>query len=102
MFHLTQTGCPGITTPLAPAGYQQITVSTTAVGLTVPAGTRMAIAVIEDQPLRYRDDGTDPTATVGTVIKADNSISICGSALGAFKAIRDGGTDAVLSVNYYK
>jgi len=102
MFHITQTGCPGITTPLTPAGYEQVTVSTTAIGLTVPAKARMAIAVVEDQPLRYRDDGTDPTAAVGTLIKADNSFSICGSAMGVFKAIRDGGTDAVLSVNYYK
>ena len=95
--------CPGITSSLSPSGYEQITVSTTAVGLTLPSNkVRMAVAVVEDQAIRYRDDGTDPTATVGTLLKADNSVAICGSALGHFKVIRDGASDAKLSVNYYQ
>lgn len=83
-------------------GYEQVTVSTTAVGLTVPAGTIRAVLVVEDQPLRFRLDGTNPTSTVGMLAKADKEIEIFSKeVLEAFKAIRDGGTDAVLSVHYF-
>lgn len=86
-----------------PKGYQQITVSTTAVGLTVPEGAGRAVVVVEAQPLRYRDDGTDPTATVGMLCVAATRFDIeSREALLAFKAIRSGGTDSVLSVSYYK
>lgn len=85
-----------------PLSYEQVTVSNSAVGLTVPSGAVRAEFVVEDQPLRYRLDGTSPTATVGTLAKADKSFEIYGeAALEAFEAIRDGGTDANLSVHYY-
>lgn len=90
-------------TYVKPVGYQQITVSTTAVGLTVPAGASRAVAVVEAQPLRYRDDGTNPTATVGMLCQANLRFEIeSRDQMLAFKAIRQGGTDAVLSVSYYK
>ena len=55
-------------------GYQQITSLSSATGLTVPAvdpvtGEKcqptMAIIIAESQAVRWRDDGTDPSATVG-------------------------------------
>lgn len=86
-----------------PAGYEQVTVSSTAVGLTPPAGASRAVCVVEAQPLRYREDGTDPTATVGFLAVATTVFELPSkTAIDNFKAIRDGGTDAVLSVNYYK
>lgn len=86
-----------------PVGYEQVTVSTTAIGLTVPVGAQRAVMVVEAQPLRYRDDGTDPTATVGMLAVATTRFDIeSREALLAFKAIRDGGTNATLSVSYYK
>lgn len=98
-----QNDCPGIHTPLAPAGYEQITISTTALSLTIPnTRVKMAVVLVEAQPLRYRDDGTAPTAAIGTLIQANESFSICGSALARFQAIRSGATDAVLNVNYYE
>ena len=86
-----------------PISYQQLTVSTSAVGLTVPSGAQRAVVVVEAQPLRYRDDGTNPTASVGMLCVAATRFDIeSREALLAFKAIRSGGTDSVLSISYYK
>ena len=71
--------------------------------MAVPINSSRAVVVVEAQPLRYRDDGTDPTATVGMLAVAETRFDIeSREALDAFKAIRDGGTDAVLSISYYK
>lgn len=101
--HAQQSVCPGAITSLSPSGYQQLAVSTSAVALTIPnQAVRMAIILIEDQPIRYRDDGTAPTSSVGTLIQNNVAIAVCGSALSGFKAIRSGGTNASLSINYYQ
>ena len=85
-----------------PYGYQQITVSTSAVGLTVPAGATRAVLGIEAQPLRYRDDGTDPTTSVGFLVAAGGTMELDSKeSLEAFKAIRSSGSDATLNVLYY-
>lgn len=49
----------------APLGYQQITSLGSATALTVPAGATFALIECEAQAVRWRDDGSDPTATVG-------------------------------------
>jgi hypothetical protein len=46
-------------------GYQQITSLSASTALTVPSGSTMAVIVAESQAVRWRDDGTAPTATVG-------------------------------------
>lgn len=54
-----------------PCGYWQATVTTlTAVSIPAACGSNPSLAVIkaEAQALRYRDDGTAPTATVGQPI----------------------------------
>lgn len=48
-----------------PLGYQQITALSSAQGLAVPAGTKLILIQPEAQAVRWRDDGTAPTATVG-------------------------------------
>lgn len=84
-------------------GYEQKTVSTTAVALTsIPAGASRAIVMVEAQPLRYREDGTAPTASVGVLCVATTRFELeSRKAIEQFKAIRSGGTDSVISVNYY-
>lgn len=52
----------------AALGYQQITSLSAATSLTVPSGATTAIITAEAQAVRYRDDGTAPTATVGMPI----------------------------------
>jgi hypothetical protein len=95
-----QGDCPGVTSPQTPKSDQQLTVSTTSVGLTVPAGTTLAVAQVQAQPIRYRDPGT-PTATVGHRADANTTLVLCGGSVGAFRAIREGATDATLQVTFY-
>lgn len=46
-------------------GYQQITSLAAATALTVPAGTSVVVMKCATQAVRFRDDGTNPTAGVG-------------------------------------
>lgn len=55
---------------MIPKGYQQITDLSAAVGLTVPSGARFALIQAETASVRFRDDGTSPTATVGMLLTA--------------------------------
>lgn len=64
-------------------GYTQVAAASTvaAFNLTIPTTSlrpTMARIQAEAQDLRYRDDGTDPTATVGMVIKAGTSLDYDG------------------------
>lgn len=96
--------CPGMAVhpSLTPLGYQQLTVSATAVGFTLPAGVTvlMAVAMVETNTIRYRDDGVNPTASVGTLVQANVPVVVCGAAISSFRAIRTG-SDAALSINFY-
>lgn len=51
-------------------GFQQITALSSAAGLTIPTGVdgqkpNRAVIHCEAQAVRWRDDGSDPSATVG-------------------------------------
>lgn len=48
-----------------PLGYQQLTGISSATSPTVPAGTFEMDVSVEAQAVRWRDDGTAPTAAVG-------------------------------------
>jgi hypothetical protein len=52
---------------LAPLGYQQLT-STGLINLTVPTGATVALITVETTSVRWRDDGTAPTASVGNLL----------------------------------
>jgi hypothetical protein len=86
----------------AVAGFQMLTVSNAAVGLTVPTSGFPTYALIqcETNPVRWRDDGTNPTASVGNLLSVGGVLKYDGP-LANFKAIRQGGADGTLSVSYY-
>jgi len=100
--------CPGLNNmrmrPVAPT--QQLTVSNTAVGLSVPSITgagqqvRMAVVMVTGNSIRYRDDGTNPTASVGILIQPNTPIIVCQSSLAVIKFIRET-SDAILDIAYY-
>jgi ABC-type nickel/cobalt efflux system permease component RcnA len=80
-------------------GYQQITSLSASTALTVPVGATMALIVAETQAVRWRDDGTAPTASVGMPLATGTSLSYDGD----LKAIRfiQQTASAVLNVSYY-
>ena len=89
--------------------FETITVSSTALPFTVAtafvAGTGPAegalVTVLGDN-VRFRLDGIVPTATVGHLVTAGQSIQVCGT-LNArrFRMIRQT-TDATVTVTYYR
>lgn len=90
--------------PLVPLGFQQLSVSNTAVALTVPTGGNVTVAIIyvETAAIRWRDDGTSPTASVGMIALPDSILHLenLGN-LAAIKFIRRDGTNATLNISYY-
>lgn len=89
------------TTPatLTPKGYQQIVGAAAAVGLTPPVGARMATIVVEEQNVRWRDDGVNPTATVGMLLTVGTPLQYTGN-LAAIKFI-EVAASTTLNIAYY-
>lgn len=70
-----------------PVGYQQISGAAAATALTVPEGATRALIDVEDNSVRWRDDGTNPTTTVGMLIAAADPLLDYRGDLSAFKVI---------------
>jgi apolipoprotein N-acyltransferase len=83
----------------SPLGYQQITSLAAAASLTPPAGANAAVVSVSGAPVRYRDDGTAPTATVGMPLAIGALFNYTGN-LAAIQFIQQSAT-AVLDVSYY-
>lgn len=85
---------------LVPLGYQQITLSA-ATGLTVPAGANVAVISVETAGLRWRDDGTNPTSSIGMPIASGAVPFEYWGDLSTFVMIAQTGTPLV-DVSYYR
>jgi hypothetical protein len=83
-----------------PVGYQQLTGMSSATGLTVPAGAQFALIVAETQNVRWRDDGTNPTASVGMLLTTGTTL-VYEAGLSAIRFIA-ATAGAVLNVSYYR
>lgn len=80
-------------------GYQQITSLAAATLLSVPSGATMAVIEAETQSVRWRDDGTNPTASVGHVLLPGDVFVYTGNLAGIrFIEVT---ASAKLSVSYY-
>lgn len=96
--------------------YEAITVSTTAVGLTstkvtpsdaanTPAhGKAFEVFIsVETNGIRYRIDGTDPTASEGHPVASGEAITITGyNNIRRLKMIRSGAADAAVKVTFFR
>jgi hypothetical protein len=71
-----------------------------ATGLTVPVGTSVAEICVENQAMRYRDDGTAPTASVGIPVTVNTCFQYAGP-LNKVKFISQT-AGATLDISYYK
>jgi hypothetical protein len=84
-----------------PNGYQQITDLSGVVTLTVPAGSTMALITPTGQSVRWRMDGTDPTATVGYPLPVDSELVLTSGQMTSIEFIQQAAS-AVLNVQYFK
>lgn len=84
-----------------PLGYQQYTSLSSATNLTgYPDGATIAEIIVEAQGIRYRDDGTAPTASIGMPVVAGNAFQYSGD-LSAIQFIAQV-SGAIINVSYYK
>ena len=93
---MAQETVPG---QISPLGYQQITTLSAATSLTVPKGATYAVIQAEGADIRWRDDGTDPTASVGMVIASGDTLPFA-ARLGAVRFIQET-AGGVLNISYY-
>lgn len=84
--------------------FESITVSTTALGLTA-ANLAKGVAAeitVENGSIRFRTDGTAPTASVGHLLNDGDVLYLDNpSDLSALRMIRDAATDGDISVSYF-
>lgn len=87
----------------APTGFQQVTVAASAIGLSNPAknGANAALLQVETAQIRWRDDGTDPTASVGMLMSPGDPPMVYTGSLSAIKFIRVGATSGTLNAATY-
>lgn len=68
-------------------------------GVATPAGTTRVQLSVEGNGIRYRDDGTNPTSSVGMPVAAGGSVDYDGD-LSALRVVSQTGT-ATVNVVYY-
>lgn len=88
-----------MTTRLKPMGFQQITGLSTVKALTIPTGAVMAVVRAETQAVRWRDDGTAPTASIGMEILVGQELHYDAD-MTTIQFIEETAS-ATLSVSYY-
>jgi hypothetical protein len=89
--------------PLRVFAFEALAVAGTALGFTAAtmSGAKCAAVKVEGAQIRYRTDGTDPTATVGVPADVGDVLIVYGSAdVQDFRAIRTGGVSATLSTEF--
>jgi hypothetical protein len=90
--------------------FEQLTVAGTAVGITAailsPDGQQQinrCSVRLETAQIRYRWDGTNPTASVGTILDVGETLPINGFDVAqSIRFIRTGSTSGVLDVECWK
>jgi hypothetical protein len=80
-------------------GYQQITSLSASTALTVPSGATLAVVIPEAYAVRWRDDGTAPTGSVGMPLAIGTTLSYDGD-LSRIRFIEQAAS-AKLNVSYY-
>jgi hypothetical protein len=80
-------------------GYQQIAVDA-AQSLSAPSGTEMTLIIPQTQAIRWRGDGTDPTATVGQPLSVGSELQYDAGSINKFRAIGQA-AGGVINVVFY-
>lgn len=85
---------------LIPMGYQQLGALGASSALTVPLGARIAYIQPQTAAVRWRDDGTAPTATIGQPLAVAATLEYSGS-LANIRFI-EVSAGAILNIVYYR
>ena len=84
-------------------GFQQITDLSTAKALNVPTGATAVLLQADAQSVRWRDDGVDPTASIGMLIPPSSFVLVSFLYEGDLSKIRfiEASSGGILNVSYY-
>ena len=85
---------------LTALGFEQITSLSSSAALTVPSGATIAVVQAEGADVRWRDDGTAPTASVGMLLPA-GAERVFDAGLAAVRLIQTA-SGATANVSYYQ
>lgn len=86
---------------LEPLKFEQLTSLGSATPLTLPDGAVFVLLQAETESVRWRDDGTAPTATVGHILTAGDPPFFYSGRPGTLQFI-EAAAGAVLNVTYYR
>lgn len=101
LYEFTNMGSPA--SELRCVGFQQLTVSTISLALTVPANAIYAYITVDAQPVRFRLDATAPTAAIGQPLVANDVVFLSGADLiNRFRVIRSAAADSILNIHYFQ
>jgi hypothetical protein len=81
-------------------GYQQIGTLSSSSTLTPAAGASNAVIAVSGAPVRWRADGTAPTASIGMPVAAGETLVVGGPLMSTIQFIQQSGT-AELDVTYF-
>jgi hypothetical protein len=86
-----------------PAGYETLTIAASALTLASVPSTlaKSFIGTLETGQVRYRGDGSAPTASEGQLLEVGDSIVMSESEFASMQFIRTGSTSGVLKGHYY-
>lgn len=84
---------------LVPLGYEQVTTLTSSTPIEPPTGARVAVIQALVQNVRWRDDGEDPTNSVGMQLAAGRDMLYTGN-LVDIRFIEEAAS-AQLNISYY-
>jgi hypothetical protein len=93
-----------LTRALVVKGFESITATTGVKTLSPASGTVQAVCQVQDEPIRFRLDGADPTSATGQEAFAGDVITIDGpDDIAAFEFIRhaDSSPNGKLVCHYY-
>lgn len=88
-------------TTVAPSGGTGLTLTLTWADNVAPEGVSGAVIQAEAQAIRWRDDGGTPTASVGQVIAAGDSITYEGVGLSAMRLI-EAASGGIANITFYR
>lgn len=81
-------------------GYQQLTSLATAVTVIPPAGTSLILITPEGAGVRWRDDGTAPTTTVGYPLNVGMELRYTATGMRRLQVVQQAAS-AVLNLAFY-
>lgn len=85
----------------SPKGYEQLTVAGSSIGLaSIPDTCNFVLISVEGAPVRFRDDGTAPTSSVGTLLNDGDRVEYADRP-SALRFIRTTSTSATVNAAYY-